>query len=327
MRDKPESCYSSGCPLANVCQCTHLIDLHLDESNCTYVNEETGVTCKCNAFKSKGRGFVLGSGDPNSAKYMFVFEAPGRDEVGFRLTPVEGRSFFSTQTQVNEELARRKVSYPLIDVKYLKSGAPIVGATGVELEMWGFPKAGIQRDELFIDNTLRCLPPKGAKGAYPTGEEKKKAELCCRQYDRFHQFKPDVALVQLHPAGILREITPLPLQVADLQKVRDFQKAGFRPLVLLGGKAAQAFLRYGENVTKWRGHYQWLKDTWTQTYRGLFAFKEKVKRKPGPKKGAKAVKAASEKKAESFKAWDHLFQLTPNLPKVYHKKKLPKGDD
>lgn len=304
MRDKPDACYTSGCPLAVTCGCGHHIDLHQEESNCTYVDGHD-VPCKCTVFKSKGRGFVLGTGSPSKAKYAFIFEAPGKDELGFRIQPVAGRTFLGDQASVNAELAERERAYPGLDRRFTRVGAPIVGATGVELEMWGFPKSGINRGELFIDNTLRCLPPKSKQGAYPTGEDRKEAEKCCRMWDRFEEFKPDVALVTLHPAGIMREITPLPLQIADLTRAKDFAESGLKVMVLNGGKASHAFLRYAENVTKWRGHYEFLPSDWAATYKAAFEFKKKVKKKPGPKVGAAKVK----KLRESFATLDHLFDV------------------
>jgi hypothetical protein len=54
----------------------------------------------------------------------------------------------------------------------------------------------------------------------------------------------------------LREVTPLPLFIKDFEKAVSFTKQGFKTLVLLGGMAAEAFLGYGGNVTRWRGHYE-----------------------------------------------------------------------
>jgi uracil-DNA glycosylase len=270
---------------------------------------------------------VLGAGDPFKSKYMLTFEAPGKDEIAFRLHPVPGRAFFATQAEVDAEIARRRKAFPNIEAKYLKTGVPIVGASGTELEMWAFPKAGVLRQECFVDNTIRCLYLKSGKVGYPIGEEKKAAELACRQYDRLSDFRPDVALVTLHPAGILREITPLPLQIKDFERARDFAAAGLRPLVLLGGKAAHAFLRYAENVQKWRGHYAWLGGGWLQKYKSLFAFTAKKKRKPGPKVGAKAHAARLKAEVESFTKWDHLFSLTPGSVRLRHRRGGKKSED
>lgn len=331
MRDKPSTCYSSECPLAVTCQCTHVLGLHAaDESNCTYVHPETSVACKCNEFRSKGKGFVLGAGDPQTSKIAAIFEAPGKDELAFRLMPVQGRSFYSSQAEVDAEILRRTKRFPEMERKYVVNGVPTVGATWTELDMWVLPRVGFTRigkpDGMFIDNVLRCLPPKKATGAYPIGEEKKSAEKCCRMYDRLDEFKPDTALVTLHPAGILREVTPLPLQIKDMEKARDFVKAGRRVMVLMGGKAADAFLRYASNVTKWRGHYANLSPDWSRTYTSLFDFKAKQKRKPGPMKGAKAAKEKAVQMAESFRSLDHLFNMHTSVPSLKHRRKRTHED-
>jgi uracil-DNA glycosylase len=229
----------------------------------------------------KAKGFVLGCGSPEKAKYAIILEAPGRDEISFSLKPNPSRAFLSTGVECDRELEIRKRDYPEIDDRYLRLGVPVVGATGAALQFWIWPKLGIKREECYIDNTIRCLAPKGKNGeAYPTGEDRKEAELHCRQYDRIGKFAPDTAVVSLHPASILREITPLPLLVKDFEKVRDFTNQGRRVLTLLGGKAAHAFLRYASNVTKWRGHYTGLGDGWGDTYKSDFEYTRKRKREP-----------------------------------------------
>jgi uracil-DNA glycosylase len=270
MRDKPQSCYDSGCLLANTCRhCKKLLETHANDL-CEDGKE----------FESLSRGFVLGSGNPKLARYAFVLEAPGREEVSFRLAPVTGRAFFDDVRSVTDELRIRERDYPLLESSFRVRGAPVVGASGAQLQYQAWPKAGINRNEVFLDNTIRCLPPKSKNGAaYPTGKIKSSAEACCRQYDKFDQFRPDTFVTSLHPAGILRDITPLPLQVKDMEKVRDFTAQGRRVLALLGGKAVQAFLRFGGNVTKWRGDYGVLGRNWINEYKDRFVVK-KVTKKP-----------------------------------------------
>lgn len=239
-------------------------------------------SCEGCPLYGKAKGFVLGCGDPRSAKYAIILEAPGKDEVAFQLRPNPNRAFLRTAEECDQELAIRKRDYPDVEERYLRTGVPVVGATGAALQFWVWPKLGIKREECYIDNTIRCLPPKGKNGeAYPTGEDRKEAEKFCRQYDRLHHFRPDTLVFSLHPAGILREITPLPLVVKDFEKVRDFTAQGRRVLALLGGKATHAFARYGSNVTKWRGHYAGLPGDWCETYQGDFEYqrKRKVKEK------------------------------------------------
>jgi hypothetical protein len=223
-RDKPDYCYTSGCPLA-----------------------------------SKGTKFVLGCGDPKTAKIGLLLEGPGSEEVSFTLRPEEDRRFYETAKECDAEVAIRKRDYPDLPMRYITRGVPVVGRSGFELVQWAFPAAGLRRSEIFIDNTLRCLPPKNGDSHYPDGAERKLAEAFCRHYDRFgrSQFQPDISIVSLHPAGIIREPTPLWLQVKNLEKARDFITTGAKVLLLAGGKAVKWWLGYGENVTRWQGHYEW----------------------------------------------------------------------
>lgn len=175
------------------------------------------LSCAGCPLHVKGCGFVLGDGDPKAAKIGILLEAPGQEEV-------------------------------LVS-------KPAVGPAGRIMEGWVLAAVGLHRKDVFVDNVLRCLPPKGKIGPYPTGDERKEAEAACRQYDRWDEFKPTVAIVTMHPAAILRETTPLPLVIADMKKAADFARAGERPIVLMGGKPATYWLGQELNVQKWRGHY------------------------------------------------------------------------
>lgn len=221
-RDKPDYCYASGCPMAE-----------------------------------KGKRFVLGCGDPTKAKIGLMLEGPGNEEIAFVLRAEEGRRFYETRKDCEEEIAIRRRDYPELLSRYITQGVPVVGRSGFELVQWALPATGMRRHEIFIDNTLRCFPPKHGDSHYPQGNERKRAEACCRHYDRWDKFKPDVSIISLHPAGIVREPTPLWLQVKNIEKARDFVKSGLKPLILAGGKAVKWFLGYGENVTRWQGHYSW----------------------------------------------------------------------
>jgi len=264
------------------------------------------------------KGFCLGSGDPQKAKYAVILEAPGRDEVQIELKPNPNRAFLKTAEECERELGVRRRDYPGMLEKFLRLGAPVCGQTGLALQFWIFPKVGITREQVYFDNTIRCLPPKSKSGAqYPTGEIKKAAELACRQYDRIGQFRPDTVVFSLHPAGLLREITPLPLAIKDFEKVRDFTSQGRRVLALLGGKATSAFARYGSNVTRWRGHYAALAADWSFTYKSLFEYAKKAR----VKRVAKA-KASAEDSIES----DYFGVPQATLRKARVKVTRPEGE-
>ena len=62
--------------------------------------------------------------------------------------------------------------------------------------------------------------------------------------------------MNIHPAAIAREATPLILQIRTFEKAKDFAAQSEKPLVLCGGKAVKTWLGYGSNVTRWMGHYE-----------------------------------------------------------------------
>jgi hypothetical protein len=284
-KDKPEYCYSSGCPLSSI-----------------------------------SRGFVLGSGDPKTAKIALMLEAPGKDETMLQIQVHKERDFLSTPAKVNAELARRKRAYPDIDPKILSRGAPVVGATGNILEQWILRAVGLQREELFIDNTLRCLPPPNKQGKnYPVGEERHKAEACCRHYDRLEEFKPTAITMSLHPAALLREITPLPLVVKDMEKARSFSQQGHRVLMLLGGMSAKAFARYGDNIGKWRGSYNLVPSGWYKTLITRYFSSEYKKTKKKLSKVSQIKKSITDMNPIEYT--EHLFDVTPKKIRKKRKKK------
>ncbi len=262
-------------------------------------------TCEGCALYGVAKGFVLGCGDPKTAKYAIILEAPGADETKFEIKPNPNRAFLQSPAECADELRIRDRDYPTLDSRWRRIGLPVVGQTGLALQYWIWPKVGIRREECYIDNTIRCLPPRSKSGVqYPTGETKKAAEHHCRQYDRIDRFAPDTIVFSLHPAGLLREITPLPLAIKDFEKIRDFAREGRRVMALLGGKATAAFARYGGNVTRWRGHYAALEAGWAGTYRELFAYQAKTKRVKKEKVAKDVLRTGDTKSARRRKKND-----------------------
>jgi uracil-DNA glycosylase len=210
-------------------------------------------SCATCPLYGKSRGFAVGVGDPRAAKMAFILETPASNEIGWFLNNPAPDVIPSPAT----ELLRRQELYPNVDRQFLIKGVPVVGATGNILNGWIFPKVGIRRSDVYISNTLSCLPQRNRQNQnYPTGTDKTKAEHACRQYDAIQLFRPDAIVITFHPAALMREITPLPLLIRDLEKANAFVKQGLRTLVLMGGRAAEVFLGYGSNVSRWRGHYE-----------------------------------------------------------------------
>lgn len=214
---QPNECFEASCPLAGV-----------------------------------ATGFCLGSGDTVTAKFGLMLEAPGGEEVTCDVEPVE--------------VERRRRSFPHLDERFLRRGKPVVGKAGAILFGWGLGALEIRRDACFIDNGLRCLPPKGKQGPYPTGATRLQAEACCRQWDRWTDrpgdggvlpgYNPTHSLISIHPAAVVRDTTPTPLMVRTIEKASQLVEREARPLILFGGKATKLWLGYGENVTRWSGHWQ-----------------------------------------------------------------------
>lgn len=105
-------------------------------------------------LRNKGQGFCPDKPAKRKAKYLFIGEAPGINEI-----------------------AGNKPE-------------PFVGQAGYVLKNWlirAVPTIQLaeERGEIMYANTLRCLPPKVQNRPYPKGEEKTLAEAHCRQYDNF----------------------------------------------------------------------------------------------------------------------------------------------
>ena len=135
--------------------------------------------CKGCPLEVIGKGFVCPSvPDWNKIRMVVQGEAPGANEV------IEGKAF--------------------------------IGKAGWWLENNILGPAGLIREEVYFDNTLRCMPPKNKGGEYyPVGADKTKAELHCRKYDK------------AIPTGV--------------------------PVLLAGGKAIGQRLGL-PNVSDWHGH-------------------------------------------------------------------------
>jgi len=275
-------------------------------------------SCSSCSLCETGRGFALDVGDPSTARIAIMLETPAAEEVNFSVIPPPAhlgtRQVLGTVREAQEEALRRSAAFPDIPGPLRSRGVPVVGRTGAVLNRL-LKQAGIVREHCFIGNSIRCFPPKSAKGDnYPTGNEKNIAQAACRQYDRLGdglgKFAPDVIVVTLHPASLFKEgaSSGEPLILADLEKVACFAKQGLRVLLLMGGHACETFLGFANNVSRWRGHYEWTSKEFYNWYENrigkLNAKAEKARRAAMPKvpKEKKKTKAevAREFLAESI---------------------------
>ena len=84
------------------------------------------------------------------------------------------------------------------------------------------------------------------------------SDVCILQcgIDSLDTLDADFSVINFHPDDIVKSAVALPLQIAAFKIAKELADAGHRVIVCCGGKAAKAFLGYGENVTRWCGHVQ-----------------------------------------------------------------------
>jgi len=199
----------------------------------------------------KGHGFALPSGDFSKARIVALLETPATNEIVWRIEDLpDGK----------QELERRRKQFPNLEEKFIKTGAAVVGKAGGIFFGWMLGPLGIPRSDIGLCNTLHCYPGKKPDGtvAYPIGDVRKKAEACCSTLwlQQLREWGPTVAIVCLHPSAISREPAPLPMCLKTLEKAKHFAAQGERVLLLMGGKAAKAWLGHAENTTIFCGHYE-----------------------------------------------------------------------
>jgi uracil-DNA glycosylase len=110
--------------------------------------------CEGCSLHQKGQGFCPDKPARKIAKYLFIGEAPGKNEIaGNKPEPFVGKAGF-----VLKNWLMRAVS----DIQLAE-----------------------EKGEVMYANTLRCLPPEVQGRPYPKGADKELAEAHCRQYDNF----------------------------------------------------------------------------------------------------------------------------------------------
>lgn len=209
----------------------------------------------------KSQGFALPSGDPHATKLCILLETPAKDEIEYdislkSLTRIRG--YLWDVPDYDLEIERRKSLYPGCD--HISRGVPVVGAAGIQLFASALKAVGLQRRDCYIANVLQCYPGKDSKGevAYPKGDARHTAESCCaRLWWRIEQeFKPTISLINIHPQALNYNVVAFPVQVAVFAQAKKFMREGHKVVVACGAKAASSWFGYGENVTKWAGHWQ-----------------------------------------------------------------------
>lgn len=274
-------------------------------------------------------------GDFANARIAIMLETPSVEEVGFSVLPPSAtlgtRQVLGTIKEAQAELLRRTKAYPNVPAFLRARGVPVVGRTGALLNRL-LRQAGIDRDSIAILNSLRCFPVKSKKGdTYPTGADKSIAQYVCRQYDQIGdgpgKFLPDVVVISMHPAALFKDgaSSAEPLILADLEKAASFAKDGLRVLVVMGGHAAEVVLGFGTNVSKWRGHYEWIDASFLTKRLDKLKLKSDKARRVGMPKVAKKSKtqlAREELAKRIFAVLEELGLLRMNADAAVYQKGL-----
>lgn len=203
-------------------------------------------------MSSVAKGFALSSGAlPPKSGICILLESPGPEEPVFLVRNlIDGAA----------EIERRRKKYPELLEKWTNVGAPVVGRAGTLMWFWILQPLGLQRSDVAVFNTLHCYPGKRPDGtfAYPLGNVRKRAEAQCASLwlTALVDWSPTISIVAMHPSAISRDVTPLPVVLRAVEKAKGFAAKGERVLLLMGGKAAKHWMGYGENTTRWCGHFQ-----------------------------------------------------------------------
>lgn len=205
--------------------------------------------CGC-PLASTAKGFALPSGNLETSRIALLLETPATEEIVYDIANLPDAS---------DERRRRHALYPTLDSRYIVRGAPVVGRSGFELFSWALKSTGINRSHVYLANVLQCYPGKAPDNtvAYPKGAARRAAESCCVSlWWRLDLFNPTHSIINFHPAAIVRSPVALPLQIAAFRHAKQLADEGHKVVVCCGGKAAKAWLGYGENATRWCGHTQ-----------------------------------------------------------------------
>lgn len=175
---------------------------------------------------------------------------------------------------------------------------------------------GLRKEDVLVSTLLRCH----SKGNYPTGVDVPRAERACRHWDYYAHAGRGLAASGLRSLAtwnpnwytttfgldkIVEIDAFMALAIEDFRKALRFQKAGFRPCVLLGTEVLRVVAPWlSGGVKDWRGH--WWEGSWPfkdpETEERLRSFPvaaPKYRRQPGQKARPKA-KAEFTGKQESL---------------------------
>ena len=162
-----------------------------------------------------------------------------------------------TVTEVTREMIQKKKMVVMAEsggeTEALRS-IPLCGATGTQLEERIFKPLGLKREDIIIDNLIRCRPH---KNNFPTGDTARDMIQSCRMWDTIIDlYNPNVIILAFHPTFSLIYTTQAYSAYNAINKALGLKRKGYRPLVAMGQKIMEAFLGgLPGSITDWDGKH------------------------------------------------------------------------
>lgn len=199
------------------------------------------------------KGFSLSSGlMPPKSGICILLENPDSNDCANRTKDLADGLI---------EIKRREALYPGLEEKWIRLGSPATSWDDIITTMWNWilSPMGLQRSDVGLYFTLNCFPGRDGsrKLLWPKGDFRKKAEATCAGLwlGPLLAWDPTVSVVGMAVAS-RSDSTPIPIALRAVEKAKMFAKQGERVLLLMGNRAARHWLGYGENSTRWAGHWQ-----------------------------------------------------------------------
>ena len=153
-------------------------------------------------------------------------------------------------------------------------GIPLCGATGTQLQTRILNPLGLSREEIIVDNLIRCKPH---GNNFPEGKLRRNMIETCRQWDSvIDLYDPNVIIMAFHPTFALIYTNQAYSTWNAFSKALRLHREGYRSLVLMGQEAKETFLpQLPGSITAWDGKHFFIKwrkggldfDTYAQAIR------------------------------------------------------------
>ena len=131
---------------------------------------------------------------------------------------------------------------------------PLCGTTGIELQARVLTPLGIKRDDVILDNLIRCKP---FGNDFPMGELGRSMVTHCGQWNTIiDYYNPDVVIMAFHPTFSLIYTNQAYSAVNAVKKALRLREEGHRPFIAMGQKWKEClFPQLPGSITDWDGKH------------------------------------------------------------------------